>query len=67
MKKVILGTGLLICCVLFICTSILKDAIYFTSANSISVDQGTDSFVYYAFIAGVIGLVFVVSGFINEN
>lgn len=66
MKKVVLGTGLIICGVMGILASIIKDAIYFASPNSIS-SSGTDPFFYYAVIILICGIVLNVFGFLEDK
>ena len=66
MKKVILGTGLIICGVLGILTSIIKEAIYFASPNNI-IQTGTDPFIYMAVVLLVVGVVLNIMGFLEKE
>ena len=65
MKKVVLGTGLLICAVILLAVSQLREAIFFASPNSIST--GTDPLMLYAGIFFLAGVVFNVLGFIERK
>lgn len=65
MKKVVLGTGLIICGVLGILASILRDAIFFASPNNI-IRTGTDTFLYMAIVVLVLGIILNVLGFLED-
>ena len=66
MKKVILGTGLLICGVLGILTAQLREAIYFASPNSIS-SIGNDPLQSIGITLFLVGIVLNIWGFIEKN
>lgn len=66
LKKVILGTGLIICGVLGILNSILIEAIYFASPNAFS-QRGTDPFLVLASIILFIGIIFTFWGFMDND
>jgi len=66
MKKVILGTGLIICGIMGILASVIKEAIYFASPNSIS-QTGTDPFFYMAVVLLIIGVVLNILGFLDKE
>ena len=65
-KKVILGTGLVICGVLGILAYIIKEAIYFASPNSI-IQSGNDPFIYAAIVVLLVGAVLNVIGFRDKD
>ena len=68
MKKVILGTGLIICGVLGILTYILVEAIYHASPNSIlRMGGGTDPYLIFAIILLILGIVLNVFGFCEDS
>ena len=66
MKKVVLGTGLLICGILIFITSQIRDAIYFASPNNIST-HGTDPLMYFAGAVILFGIILNISGFIEKK
>jgi hypothetical protein len=65
LKKVILGTGLIICGVIGISTSIITEIILFASPNSIS-QRGTDPYVYISIAVLIIGVIMNIWGFFEE-
>ena len=66
MKKVVLGTGLIICGVLGILAWVIKDAIFFASPNTI-ITSGRDQFFYIAIIVLIAGVVLNVFGFLEKD
>ena len=65
MRKVILGTGLLVCGVMGILTSVVIDIIVFASSNTVS--QGnTHPFVYISIIFFLAGVVLNILGFMQD-
>ena len=66
MKKVIFGTGLLICGVLGILTYLIIEAIYFASPNHIAAGN-MSAFVFFSVVFMVIGIVLSVFGFLERD
>ena len=67
MKKVVLGTGLLICGVLGFMTTILREAIFFASPNNIISLGGVDGIALLSAAFFVAGIVFNVLGFLEND
>jgi len=67
MKKVILGTGLIICGVLGILTWIIVEAIYVASPNTI-IQMGVGSYIYISIALLIFGIILnIVAFFIDEK
>jgi hypothetical protein len=65
MKKVILGTGLIICGVMGYLANIIYEAILFASPNEM-LAHGTNKF-YYAIISMIVGIVLNIFGFLEDR
>ena len=66
LKKVILGTGLIICGIFGVLTSIIIETILFASPNHIS-QGGGDPFFYYSIAVLIIGILLNIWGFMENN
>ena len=67
MKKVIFGTGLLICGVLGFMTTILREAIFFASPNTIVSLGGVDGIAVLSAVSFFAGIVFIILGFLEND
>ena len=67
MKKVILGTGLIICGVLGILTTVLENAIFVASPNRI-IQIGTGYLMHISVVVLIAGVILnIVAFFVDED
>ena len=67
MKKVVLGTGLIICGVLGILTSIIEETILFANHVTSAIGRDTPSYVYISVACIIAGVVLNLLGFFNDE
>ncbi|MCL1884282.1 MAG: hypothetical protein FWF81_11110 [Defluviitaleaceae bacterium] len=67
MKKVILGTGLIVCGVLGVLTDIIIEVLFFTSPHTVARGGGTNPFFYFSIIVIIIGIALNVLGFLEDK